>query len=35
MWEKGVELCKELIGQYEYETFDYQQLTVMLVSTFL
>lgn len=32
MWEKGIELCKELLAQYEYEVFDYEQLTAMLVS---
>ncbi|XP_067937845.1 dedicator of cytokinesis protein 1-like [Watersipora subatra] len=30
MWEKGIELCKELIAEYEYEVFDYQKLTAML-----
>jgi len=32
MWEKGIELCKELASQYELDTFDYEQLSVMLVS---
>ncbi|XP_074643938.1 dedicator of cytokinesis protein 1-like [Tubulanus polymorphus] len=30
MWEKGVEICKELINQYESETFDYDQLSDLL-----
>jgi len=32
MWEKGIELCKELISLYEDEIFDYELLTDMLVS---
>lgn len=32
MWEKGIELCKQLITQYEDEVFDYEQLRSMLVS---
>ncbi|CAH1782976.1 unnamed protein product [Owenia fusiformis] len=31
MWERGIELCKELISQYEEETFDYNQLSKLLV----
>ena len=30
MWEKGIELCKELAQQYETETFDYSQLSLIL-----
>ncbi|ESO09209.1 hypothetical protein HELRODRAFT_109536 [Helobdella robusta] len=30
MWEKAIELCKELASQYEIETFDYPQLANML-----
>ena len=30
MWEKGIELCKELANQYETETFDYTQLSSIL-----
>ena len=30
MWEKGIELCKELAHQYETETFDYSQLSLIL-----
>ena len=32
MWERGLELCKELISQYEDETFDYERISTMLVS---
>ena len=32
MWEKGIELCKELANQYEHENFDYIQLSQILVS---
>jgi len=31
MWEMGIELCKELAMQYETETFDYLQLSSILV----
>jgi len=31
MWEMGIELCKELSMQYETETFDYMQLSKILV----
>ena len=31
MWEMGIELCKELAMQYETETFDYLQLSNILV----
>ena len=34
MWEKGIELCKELAHQGECETFDYIQLCEILVSFF-
>ncbi len=30
MWEKGIEQCKELAHQYEAETFDYSQLSLIL-----
>jgi len=30
MWEKGIELCKELAVQYETQTFDYVQLSLTL-----
>ena len=33
MWEKGIELCKELAHQYENETFDFIQLSAVLVSS--
>ena len=32
MWEKGLDLCKELAKQYETETFDYIRLSQLLVS---
>lgn len=32
MWEKGIELCKELAEQYETELFDYNELSKILVS---
>ncbi len=32
MWEKGIELCKELGEQYENETFEYDRLSELLVS---
>ena len=35
MWEKGIELCKELANQYESETFNYSQLSTILVSRLL
>jgi len=35
MWEKAIELCKELIAQYEFEMFDYHKLTAMLVCIYL
>jgi len=31
MWEMGIDLCKELSGQYETETFDYIRLSSILV----
>ena len=31
MWEKGIEMCKELAHQYDEETFDYTQLSLILV----
>lgn len=30
MWENGIELCKELIEQYEKQTFDYLALSAIL-----
>jgi len=30
MWECALTVCKELISQYEEETFDYLQLSVLL-----
>ncbi|XP_064631450.1 dedicator of cytokinesis protein 1-like isoform X3 [Lineus longissimus] len=30
MWEKGLELCKELSDQYENETFNYSELSKLL-----
>ncbi|XP_071494855.1 dedicator of cytokinesis protein 1-like [Diadema antillarum] len=30
MWERGISRCKELCNQYERETFDYVQLSVIL-----
>lgn len=32
MWEKGIEMCKELALQYELETLDYVRLSEILVS---
>jgi hypothetical protein len=32
MWEKGIQLCKELAQLYEGELFDYERLSVILVS---
>ena len=31
MWEKGIELCKELANMYENEMFDYEKLSWTLV----
>lgn len=31
MWEKGIELCKELVRLYEEELFDYERLSVIMV----
>jgi dedicator of cytokinesis protein 1 len=31
MWEKGIEMCKELALQYELETLDYIRLSEILV----
>lgn len=31
MWEKGIELTKELVDLYEEELFDYERLSVILV----
>ena len=31
MWEAGIELCKVLAEQYESETFNYIQLSEILV----
>lgn len=31
MWEKGIEMCKELAQQYEQETLDYIRLSEILV----
>lgn len=33
MWEYGISRCKELAYQYESETYDYIQLSKILVST--
>jgi len=30
MWECALVICKELVSQYEEETFDYLQLSVLL-----
>lgn len=30
MWECALAVCKELVSQYEEETFDYLQLSVLL-----
>lgn len=30
MWECALAVCKELVTQYEEETFDYLQLSVLL-----
>lgn len=30
MWECALAVCKELVAQYEEETFDYLQLSVLL-----
>lgn len=30
IWEKGIELCKELANQYENELFDYENLSALL-----
>ncbi|XP_037077483.1 dedicator of cytokinesis protein 1-like, partial [Pollicipes pollicipes] len=30
LWEAALELCKELVRQYEEQTFDYQQLSELL-----
>jgi len=30
MWECALTVCKELVSQYEEETFDYLQLSVLL-----
>ncbi|KAK3095553.1 hypothetical protein FSP39_016043 [Pinctada imbricata] len=30
MWEKGIELCKELVRLYEEELFDYERLSVIM-----
>lgn len=37
MWEKGIELTKELVHLYEEELYDYERLSVILVgaSSFL
>jgi hypothetical protein len=35
MWEMGIELCKDLTLQYETETFEYTQLSTILVRFFL
>ena len=32
MWEQGIQLCKELVQLYEEELFDYERLSVILVS---
>lgn len=32
MWEKGIQLCKELAQLYEGELYDYERLSVILVS---
>ena len=32
MWEAGISLCKHMIVQFETETFDYIQLSAVLVS---
>ena len=32
MWEYGINKCKELAYQYECETYDYIQLSEILVS---
>ena len=32
MWEKGIELCKELASLYDNEMFDYEKLSWTLVS---
>ena len=32
MWEAGIKLCKTLALQYETETFNYIQLSEILVS---
>lgn len=31
MWEKGIELTKELVHLYEEELYDYERLSVILV----
>jgi len=31
MWECALAVCKELVSQYEEETFDYLQLSVLLI----
>ena len=33
MWEKGIELCKELVSLYDNEMFDYEKLSWTLVSS--
>lgn len=30
MWECALSVCKELVSQYEEETFDYLQLSILL-----
>jgi hypothetical protein len=35
MWEMGIELCKEITLQYETETFEYTQLSTILVRFFV
>ena len=34
MWEKGIEMCKELANLYDNEMFDYEKLSWTLVRNY-